>query len=79
MLGIAVVGRHRITGKQIFRRVIVACESPERETMPIVHDANDARLSGEELRPVVWQGRQWAVTTYGIESRDGLLRSRPGG
>jgi hypothetical protein len=40
--------------------------------MPIIHDANEVRLCGEELHSVIWQGRQWAVTTLGIESRDGL-------
>jgi hypothetical protein len=44
--------------------------------MPIIHDANEVRLCGEELRPVIWQGRQWAVTTFGIESRDGLYAIR---
>jgi hypothetical protein len=40
--------------------------------MPIIHEANEVRLCGEELHSVIWQGRQWAVTTLGIESRDGL-------
>jgi hypothetical protein len=40
--------------------------------MPIIRDANEVRLCGEELHQVIWQGRQWAVTTFGIESRDGL-------
>jgi hypothetical protein len=44
--------------------------------MPIIHDANEVRLCGEELRRVIWQGRQWAVTTFGIESRDGLYAIR---
>jgi hypothetical protein len=26
---------------------------------------------GEELGEIWWQGRQWAVTKYGIECRDG--------
>jgi len=26
---------------------------------------------GEVLAPIVWQGRQWAVTKYGLECRDG--------
>lgn len=26
---------------------------------------------GAALHPILWQGSQWAVTTYGIEARDG--------
>ncbi len=26
---------------------------------------------GEPLHPILWHGRQWAVTTFGIEARDG--------
>jgi hypothetical protein len=26
---------------------------------------------GQALSPTLWQGRQWSVTTYGIECRDG--------
>src|SRR5678815_1799859 len=30
------------------------------------------RRRGERLsRPVYWKGRQWAVTRYGVEARDG--------
>ncbi len=33
----------------------------------------EVRVRGEALsRPVYWTGRQWAVTAYGIERRDGL-------
>lgn len=30
------------------------------------------RNLGERLHPIIWKGRQWAVTTYGIECRNGL-------
>jgi hypothetical protein len=26
---------------------------------------------GDPLSPVIWQGRQWAATTFGLEARDG--------
>jgi hypothetical protein len=30
------------------------------------------RIRGERLsKPILWQGRQWAVTGYGVEARDG--------
>jgi hypothetical protein len=38
---------------------------------PIIHDASDVALRGEALSPIIWQGRQWAVTTHGVEARDG--------
>lgn len=32
----------------------------------------DVRVTGEALHePIYWQGRQWAVTSFGIEARDG--------
>ena len=37
------------------------------------YEANDeVRVTGEALaEPVYWKGRQWAVTSHGIEARDG--------
>jgi hypothetical protein len=32
---------------------------------------NKFRHRGQRLHPIIWQGSQWAVTTYGIEARDG--------
>jgi hypothetical protein len=29
------------------------------------------RFTGEPLHPIIWRGRQWAVTEYGIECLDG--------
>jgi hypothetical protein len=42
--------------------------------MAITHDQNKIRqkLMGEDLDEIWWQGRQWAVTSYGIERRDGI-------
>ena len=32
---------------------------------------NHVHCRGEELGDILWQGEQWAVTTYGLECRDG--------
>ena len=37
----------------------------------VVFDRSPIKLRGEPLHEVLWQGRQWAVTEYGIEARDG--------
>jgi hypothetical protein len=41
------------------------------ERHAVIHDENNGRLRGEALHEVWWQGRQWAVTSYGIECLDG--------
>lgn len=40
---------------------------------PIESDTADVKVLGigEDLHPVLWAGKQWAVTEYGIEARDG--------
>lgn len=37
----------------------------------IIMDSAPVRVRGEELDTILWQGRQWAVTKYGVECRDG--------
>jgi hypothetical protein len=37
----------------------------------IAYDKTDVKVRGEALSEVWWQGRQWAVTAYGLECRDG--------
>ena len=32
---------------------------------------NSVKCLGESLSDILWQGEQWAVTTYGLECRDG--------
>ena len=32
---------------------------------------NHVHCRGEALSDILWQGKQWAVTTYGLECRDG--------
>lgn len=44
---------------------------PRRGTGPIEYDQTPVPVRGEELSPVLWRGRQWAVTEYGIECLDG--------
>ena len=38
---------------------------------PIVIDSRPVKLRGDVLSKIWWQGKQWAVTEYGIECRDG--------
>jgi hypothetical protein len=39
---------------------------------PVIYSGGDgAAQPGVALHPILWQGREWAVTTYGIERRDG--------
>lgn len=43
-----------------------------RGLAPIVNADNTVAVRGEALsEPVIWVGRQWAVTAFGIERRDG--------
>lgn len=46
-------------------------EGPVQRSAPIASATDEIKVRGEELHPVLWQGRQWAVTEYGIEARDG--------
>lgn len=43
----------------------------QRGSEPIAIDRTEVRRLGEELHPVLWRGRQWAVTEYGIEALSG--------
>lgn len=42
----------------------------------IVIDKTPVEISSE-LHPIIWRGRQWAVTEYGIESLDGHYYIEP--
>jgi len=42
-----------------------------RDECVVTHDTNPVHCRGDELSPILWQGRQWAVTTEGLERRDG--------
>jgi hypothetical protein len=37
----------------------------------IIYSDNEVPNGGEPLDRILWQGRQWVVTTYGIEARNG--------
>lgn len=38
---------------------------------PYIHCAEPVAVRGEAPDGVIWQGRQWAVTAFGMEKRDG--------
>lgn len=38
---------------------------------PLYHNTDPVRRRGERLHRILWQGRQWSVTTFGVEARDG--------
>jgi hypothetical protein len=40
-------------------------------TPPAYVSGNYIRPIGERLHPIRWTGRQWAVTSFGVERRDG--------
>jgi hypothetical protein len=40
-------------------------------TYPIIINDTPVRVRGDALTQIWWQGKQWAVTQYGIECRDG--------
>jgi len=61
------------TDKHERREAILARKnwSGRGQAEPVIY-ANNAVASGSEaLHPIFWQGREWAVTAYGIERRDG--------
>jgi hypothetical protein len=37
-----------------------------------------APLEGEALHPVLWMGKQWAITTYGLECKNGQYHIKAG-
>jgi hypothetical protein len=42
-----------------------------RGERPIETDASPVKVRGEALHPMIWRGKQWAVTEFGIENLDG--------
>lgn len=56
------------------KSVIKALNERARQTTepPAYESTTEVRVTGEPLaEPVYWRGKQWAVTSYGIEARDG--------
>jgi hypothetical protein len=51
--------------------VALADRDSRRGDFRVEHDTSPVRVRGEALGNVIWQGRQWAVTDYGLEARDG--------
>ena len=52
--------------KSLNERALKTAEPPSYES------TNEVPVTGEALaEPVYWKGRQWAVTSAGIEARDG--------
>ena len=49
----------------------MSTEPKARPVVPIEVDTTPVRVLGEEVSPIFWRGRQWAVTEYGIEALDG--------
>lgn len=47
-------------------------DARQKRVLPKVeHSRDEVKVRGEPLSDVWWQGREWAVTSYGIEKRDG--------
>lgn len=52
--------------KELVARALQTAEPPAYESKA------EVRVTGEQIdEPIYWKGRQWAVTRYGIEARDG--------
>lgn len=52
-------------------------EARQKRVLPKVeHSRDEVRVKGEPLSDIWWQGREWAVTSYGIEKRDGTYYIR---
>jgi hypothetical protein len=48
-------------------------ERPKRGRVRITHSTNHVEVTGRALDAIWWQGRMFAVTSFGLESRDGRL------
>jgi hypothetical protein len=46
-------------------------EATKLDEPPRYESGKRVRCRGQRLSNVYWQGRQWAVTDYGVERRDG--------
>lgn len=44
---------------------------PMRGARPVEMDTTPVACLGEELDEIWWRGRQWAVTSFGVECLDG--------
>jgi hypothetical protein len=56
--------------RRLAKRLQAAAQ--QLDVPPQYEAGNPVRCRGEPLcEPIYWQGRQWAVTAFGIECRDG--------
>ncbi len=52
--------------------ISLAARAQQTTQPPTYESTTDVRVTGEALQvPIYWKGRQWAVTSYGIEARNG--------
>ena len=51
-------------------------DCPNLNAPPRYHGTNHVRCRGERLSRIIWRGEQWAVTTFGVECRDGSYTIR---
>jgi hypothetical protein len=63
--------RPKITATPFEWRDPAALPRRRRPCGPVFFIAKEVPHRGEALHKIYWQGRQWAVTAYGIERRDG--------
>lgn len=59
------------TAARHLRKVLKAYAANCVEAPPVYRCTNAVVCCGEEPARILWRGFQWAVTTYGIECRDG--------
>ena len=50
---------------------LIAHASTNLDAPPRYQASNYVRCRGERLSRIIWRGEQWAVTTFGVECRDG--------
>jgi hypothetical protein len=44
----------------------------DTDAPPSAESTNSVRVTGEALsEPIYWTGKEWAVTSFGVEARDG--------
>jgi hypothetical protein len=58
-------------GKRAKARPGAAAQGTGSAAYVVEMDTTSVACRGEALREIWWRGRQWAVTSYGIECLDG--------
>ena len=64
----------RLLGSDMWAARLCDIESApvDRPMQPITIDTRKVPNRGDPLHPILWRGKQWAVTEYGMECLDGL-------